>query len=77
MPMPAAKQARRNLRLRAADDALIRRAAEATGQTVTEFLTSSALERAHETLADQRTCELDEATWTQFVKLLDERLRGD
>lgn len=75
--MPAIKDARRNLRLRAADDELIRHAAETTGQTVTEFLTSSAIERAHEVLADLRTFVLDEETWDEFVSLLDEPVRPD
>jgi uncharacterized protein (DUF1778 family) len=67
----ATKDARRNLRLRAADDALIRHAAAETGQSVSEFLTSSALERAHEVLADQRSFVLDETTWSAFVEKLD------
>lgn len=72
-----AKTSRLNLRLRAADDELIRHAAAQTGQTVSEFLTAAAIERAHEFLADQRTFVLDEATWDQFVALLDEPVRPD
>jgi uncharacterized protein (DUF1778 family) len=75
--MPATKDARVNLRLRAAADELIRRAAQTTGQTVTEFLTSSAAERAHDVLADQRTFVLDEPTWDEFVALLDEPVCPD
>ncbi len=75
--MPATKDARVNLRLRADDDELIRRAAQTTGQTVTEFLTSSAVERAHDVLADQRTFVLDDPTWDEFVALLDEPVRPD
>lgn len=71
------KEARLNLRLRAADDDLIRRAATEAGQTVSDFLTTSALERAHEVLADQRTFALDEATWDEFVALLDQPARPD
>src|SRR3546814_1071708 len=71
------KQARLNLRLRAADDELIRHAASQTGQSVTEFLTTSAIERAHEVLADQRRFVLDEATWDEFVALLDAPVRPD
>jgi hypothetical protein len=36
------KGARLNVRLRASDDELIRRAADTVGQTVSEFLTASA-----------------------------------
>jgi uncharacterized protein (DUF1778 family) len=76
--MPATtKDSRLNLRLRAADDELIRRAAEQTGQSVSEFLTTSAIERAHEVLADQRDFVLDEGTWDEFTRLLDEPARPD
>ena len=71
------KDARRNLRLRAADDELIRQAAAETGQSVSDFLTSSALERAHEVLADQRSFVLDETTWNAFVDRLDQPPRPD
>lgn len=71
------KDARLNLRLRAADDELIRRAAAQAGQSVSEFLTSSAVERAHEVLADQRTFVLDDATWDAFAAVLDEPPRPD
>jgi uncharacterized protein (DUF1778 family) len=73
----ATKEARLNLRLREGDDELIRLAAERTGQSVTQFLTSSAVDRAHEVLADQRTFVLDEATWDAFVALLADPPRPD
>ena len=76
MPAPP-KDARLNVRLRAADDELIRRAAQQTGESVSEFLTTSALERAHEVLADQRDFLLDEPTWDEFTRLLDEPARPD
>ena len=75
--MASTKEARLNLRLRAADDELIRRAAAQTGQSVSEFLTRSAVERAHDVLSDQRTFLLDEPTWERFVELLDEPPRPD
>lgn len=65
------KDARLNLRLTPADDDLIRHAADAVGQSVTEFLTASALDRAHDVLADQRHVVLDAATWDAFLTLLD------
>ena len=76
MPAPT-KDARLNVRLRAADDELIRHAAEQTGQSVSEFLTTSAIERAHEVLSDQRDFVLDEGTWNEFIRLLDEPARPD
>lgn len=69
--MPAAKSARLNLRLSDEDDALLREAATRLGQTVSEFLTGSAVDRAHEVLADQRHFDLDEETWNRFVAMLD------
>jgi len=71
------KDARRNLRLRADDDELIRQAAAQTGETVTEFLTASAVARAHEVLADQRSFVLDPDTWDEFLDLLDRPVRPD
>ena len=76
MPAPT-KDSRLNLRLRAADDELIRRAAAQSGQSVSEFLTSSAIDRAHELLADQRDFVLDEDTWDEFTRVLDEPARPD
>lgn len=76
--MPAStKDARLNLRLRATDDELIRRAAAQSGQSVIEFLTSSAIDRAHQLLADQRDFVLDEDTWDEFTRVLDEPARPD
>lgn len=69
--MPATKSARLNLRLNDEDDALLRQAADALGQSVSEFLTDSAVERAHEVLADQRHFILDDKTWDRFVAVLD------
>lgn len=71
------KDSRLNLRLRVADDRLIRQAAAHTGQTVSEFLTTAAVERAHELLADQREFVLDDSTWAEFTRLLDEPPRPD
>ncbi len=66
-----------HLRLRAADNELIRRAATQTGQSVSDFLTRSAVERAHEVLPDQRDFTLGDATRDQFVAVLDEPVRPD
>ena len=76
MPSPT-KEPRLNLRLRAADDQLIRQAAHQTGQSVSDFLTTTAVERAHDILADQREFVLDPPTWDEFARLLDEPVRPD
>jgi uncharacterized protein (DUF1778 family) len=44
---------------------------------VSEFLTITAVERAHEVLADQRELTIDAATWDAFTTLLDEPPRPD
>jgi len=75
--MSATKDARLNLRLTPADDEVIRHAAGAVGQSVTDFLTTSALDRAHDVLADQQRFVLDVATWDAFVTLLDRPPRRD
>jgi uncharacterized protein (DUF1778 family) len=69
--MPATKSSRLNLRLNDEDDALLRRAASVLGQSVSEFLTDSAVDRAHEVLADQRHFVLDDKTWDRFIAVLD------
>jgi uncharacterized protein (DUF1778 family) len=75
--MAAIKEARLNLRLKPADDELIRQAAKSVGKSVTDFLSEAALERAHEVLADQRHFVLDEETWDEFVTILDRPARPD
>ncbi len=75
--MTTTKEHRLNVRLRAADDDLIRRAAETVGQTVTEFLTTSAVERAHDVLASQRSFVLDDDAWARFSAALDRPVRPD
>ena len=71
------KDARLNLRLRADDDELIRRAAAQAGQTVSEFLTAAAVERAQELLADQHDFIVERHTWDEFTRLLDQPARPD
>lgn len=71
------KDARLNLRLKPKDDQLIKQAAQSLGVSVSEFLTSSAVARAHELLAGQRQFFLDEDTWDAFVALLDGPARPD
>ena len=72
VPMPTAtKTARRNLRVSPADDDLFRLAAEAVGESVTDFLVESGRERAETILADRTQFALDEAAWEEFNAALD------
>jgi len=59
------------MRLRADQDSLIREAATAAGQSVTEFVTAAAVARAEDTLADRRLFRLDDAAWAEFTAILD------
>ena len=59
------------MRLRSDQDSLIRDAAATSGQTVTEFVTAAAVERAADTLADRRVFRLGDQAWNQFAALLD------
>jgi uncharacterized protein (DUF1778 family) len=65
------KQARLAMRLTPNQDALIRDAAAVTGQSLTEFVTTAAVTRAEDTLADRRAFRLDDAAWTEFAAILD------
>lgn len=74
MPTPEAarrKDARLAMRLTPDQDALIRAAAAVTGQSLTEFVTTAAVCRAEDTLADRRVFGLDDAAWTEFHAILD------
>jgi len=65
------KDARIAMRLTPNQDALIRDAASATGQSLTEFVTTAAVARAEDTLADRRVFRLDDAAWSEFNAILD------
>ncbi len=60
-----------NMRLSATDDALIRRAAEAAGSSVTEFVLTASRLAAERKLAEQRLWRLDAAAWDELVDVLD------
>jgi uncharacterized protein (DUF1778 family) len=65
------RDARLNLRTSTQQDALIRRAAEARGKTVSEFILDSATYAAEQVLADRRWFQLDDDAWRAFEALLD------
>ena len=69
------KNARIAVRLAPDQDALIRDAAAASGQSLTEFVTSAAIERAQDALADRRVFRLDAQAWAEFSALLDRPAR--
>lgn len=65
------KDARLAVRITPDQDALIRDAAAVTGQSLTEFVTTAAVARAEDTLADRRVFRLDDAAWAEFAEILD------
>jgi uncharacterized protein (DUF1778 family) len=67
----ATKTTRRDLRVSSADDALIRRAAESVGESVTEFMVASGRARAEMVLADRTQFALSGSEWTKFSAALD------
>ncbi|UJP09393.1 DUF1778 domain-containing protein [Microbacterium sp. KUDC0406] len=69
-----AKSQRINLRATERQEAVLRRAAEATDRSLTEFVMSSAVDEAHRVLADRRWFSATEAQFDEFVRLLDEPL---
>ncbi len=69
------KQARLALRVTPEQDALIRDAAEASGQSLTDFVTGAAVTRAEDILIDRRVFRLNDAAWTEFSAILDRPAR--
>lgn len=69
------KDARLAMRLTPRQDALIRDAAATTGQSLTEFVTTAAITRAENTLADRRIFRLDDEAWAEFSEILDRPAR--
>jgi uncharacterized protein (DUF1778 family) len=63
---------RLNFRLTSDQERALRQAAAITGQSVSGFVLSSAVEHAHELLERANTIELSDAAFRKFVAALDE-----
>jgi uncharacterized protein (DUF1778 family) len=63
---------RLNFRLSAEQERALRQAAALTGQSVSGFVLSSAVEHAHELLQRANTIEVSDAAFRKFVAALDE-----
>lgn len=63
-----------NLRATERQKNLLRRAAEATDHSLTEFILDSAVEQAERVLADRRWFVATDEQFAEFVRLLDEPL---
>jgi uncharacterized protein (DUF1778 family) len=67
----AAKTERLNLRLTAVQDAILRRAAEARGEPVSDYVLRHAVEAAETDLADRRVFMLEDKAWRRLQQTLD------
>lgn len=64
-----------NFRASAQQELLIRRAAEATDSTITDFILGSVLESAERVLADRKWFVANDEQWAKFQSLLDAPLK--
>jgi uncharacterized protein (DUF1778 family) len=69
--MTVVKDSRLAVRLSSDQDALIRRAAEVEGTSITEFTVEAAVSHARDVLADRRLFMLGDAAWTEFLAVLE------
>ncbi|MDO5683113.1 MAG: DUF1778 domain-containing protein [Propionibacteriaceae bacterium] len=74
MASRATKSESINLRATQRQKALLRRAAEATDHSLTEFILGSAVDHAEQVLADRRWFAASDEQFEEFVRLLDEPL---
>ena len=68
---PTTRDARLNLRTSAAQASLIRRAAEASHKSMTDFVLDTATSAAERVLADRRWFQLTDINWATFEAVLD------
>jgi uncharacterized protein (DUF1778 family) len=66
----ASKTERLNLRLTPAQDAVLRSAAEARGESASEYVLRHAVESAEMDLADRRVFVVDDTAWNELQVLL-------
>ncbi|HEX8079364.1 MAG TPA: DUF1778 domain-containing protein [Jatrophihabitans sp.] len=69
--MSVMKDSRLAVRLTSDQDALIRRAAEVAGTSITDFTVEAAVSHARDVLVDRRLFVLDDAAWQEFLAVLD------
>ena len=70
-PSRQAKSRRINLRATPRQEDVLRRAAETTESTVTDFVLDSAVDRAQQVLADRRWFVIEPVQFDEFVRMLD------
>ena len=67
----ATKTERLNLRLTSAQDAILRSAAEARGESTSDYVLRHAVIAAEMDLADRRVFVVDDTTWMELKSLVD------
>lgn len=65
------KTGRWSIRVTAAEDAVVRRVVEDSGESLNEYVVRSCVTAAQNDLADRRVFVVDDAAWTQLQALLD------
>ena len=65
------KSGRWHLRVTAAQDAVVRRVLDVTGESLNEYVVRHAVQAAETDLADRRVIVLDDAAWADLQALLD------
>ncbi|MBN7329263.1 DUF1778 domain-containing protein [Mycobacteroides abscessus] len=65
------KSGRWHLRVTAAQDAVVRRVLDVTGESLNDYVVRHAVQAAEADLADRRVFVLDDAAWTDLQALLD------
>lgn len=73
-PSRASKSQRLNVRVTNRQEQLIRRAAEATDRSMTDFILESASIEAERVLADRRWFVATDTQWDEFTRLLESPL---
>jgi len=65
------KTGRWNLRVTTAQDAVVRRVLDATGESLNDYVVRHVVRAAESDLADRRVFTLDDAAWDHLQELLD------
>ena len=68
--MAVVKDSRLAVRLSSHQDALVRRAAEVEGTSITDFTVGATVSHAIDVLTDRRMFAISDAAWSEFVAVL-------
>jgi uncharacterized protein (DUF1778 family) len=71
VPTKTSRDQRLNFRASARQELMIRRAADATDSTITDFILGSVMQSAERVLADRTWFIANEDQWAEFQRLLD------